>query len=389
MKISDQNLSFSAEHFAQARTHRERVHETYQNGQLASRETQIESIGFKSHQLINRSQSALSQTVLNLQNNPLREDLLLANQQAVNQNQIDSTAALSDQIKLPGELIKMIEAIEAVMERLTGKPFRLDVFGYTPEDRPVENRQDTVAWNPLNLAQQSAQFNIEEAMSANTIQGERWTLNTSHYEEEYSDFNAQGHVQTEDGRSIAFDFNAQMHRQFASQISIERVEGLVVKDPLVVNFGGSPASLTIDKVEFDIDSDGEKDRISFVNPGSGFLAYDKNGDGTINNGTELFGAKTGDGFTELSQYDSDGNGWIDENDPIFSQLQIWHKDANGFEQLQGLLELNIGAIALKNIETPFALKDQNNDQHGQVVSSGIFLHETGQAGSVQQIDLVV
>ena len=41
--------------------------------------------------------------------------------------------------------------------------------------------------------------------------------------------------------------------------------------------------------------------------GSGYLALDKNGDGTINDGSELFGTRNGDGFADLAQYDEDGN----------------------------------------------------------------------------------
>ena len=169
----------------------------------------------------------------------------------------------------------------------------------------------------------------------------------------------------------------------------EQSKGFVLTDPLVVNFGGSPAQLTLDKIDFDLNSDGKKDRISFLEPGSGFLVLDKNGDGLVNDGQELFGTQSGNGFKDLAQYDIDKNGWIDESDPIFSQLQIWHRDQNGLEQLSGLLELNIGAIYLQSQETQFSFKDNQNNLQGQVVSSGIFIGEDRTVGSVQQIDLVV
>ena len=50
--------------------------------------------------------------------------------------------------------------------------------------------------------------------------------------------------------------------------------------------------------------------------GSGFLALDKDGNGKIDDGNELFGTKSSDGFGDLREYDSDGSGWIDENDEI-------------------------------------------------------------------------
>ena len=54
------------------------------------------------------------------------------------------------------------------------------------------------------------------------------------------------------------------------------------------------------KFKFDIDSDGKVDEISFVGKSSGFLALDKNEDGKINDGSELFGTKSGDGFSDLA-----------------------------------------------------------------------------------------
>ena len=56
---------------------------------------------------------------------------------------------------------------------------------------------------------------------------------------------------------------------------------------------------------FDLDADGKEEEISVLN-GSGYLALDKNGDGTINDGSELFGTRNGDGFADLAQYDEDG-----------------------------------------------------------------------------------
>ena len=87
-------------------------------------------------------------------------------------------------------------------------------------------------------------------------------------------------------------------------------------------------------------------RISFVGPGSGFLALDQNGDGTVNDGSGLFGARTGNGFHELAAYDDDGNGWIDEGDSVYVGLRIWEKDAEGNDRLMALGKRGLGAIFL-------------------------------------------
>ena len=82
-------------------------------------------------------------------------------------------------------------------------------------------------------------------------------------------------------------------------------------DPLVINLDGNIAELSDQTFLFDLDGDGEMDEISELSAKSGFLALDKNGDGTINDGTELFGTRSGNGFQDLSAYDTDHNGFID------------------------------------------------------------------------------
>src|SRR6185295_8479743 len=135
-----------------------------------------------------------------------------------------------------------------------------------------------------------------------------------HSESERTSFQAQGVVETADGRSIKFAATLNLQREFQS--SSTTVQAGNTTDPLVVNFGGSSATLTAAKIAFDLNSDGKPENISFVTGGSGFLVLDRNGDGKATNGRELFGPQTGSGFAELASYDADGNGWIDEGDPV-------------------------------------------------------------------------
>ena len=122
--------------------------------------------------------------------------------------------------------------------------------------------------------------------------------------------------------------------------------------------------------------------------GSGYLALDKNGDGVINDGTELFGTVSGDGFADLAKYDSDGNGFIDEGDDIFFKLKIWTMDENGNEKLVSLKDKNVGAICLQNAATDFALTNNNNERKGMIRKTGFFLYEDGAVGSLQHVDVV-
>ena len=208
-------------------------------------------------------------------------------------------------------------------------------------------------------------------------------------ERESTRFEASGVVQTSDG-VIAFETEIAMSRE---RIDIDRFSlragDAKLVDPLVVNFAGTTAQLTDAKFGFDLNVDGEEEQISFVKSGSGFLVLDKNGDGVVNNGSELFGPTTGDGFAELADYDEDGDGWIDEQDSVFSRLMVWTKDASGASRLQGLLSLNVGAIYTGSASTPFTLEGGDTAADGVVKSTGVYLEEDGSGvGTVQQVDLV-
>lgn len=208
-------------------------------------------------------------------------------------------------------------------------------------------------------------------------------------EEENTQFYSSGTVKTADGRVIDFDIGMELSRSFQSQSNVKIDYGKAYMiDPLVINLEEGSAEVSEQKFLFDLDCDGELDNISMLAGLSGFLALDKNGDGIINDGSELFGAKSGDGFGELAVFDLDGNGWIDENDPVFDKLRIWTKDADGNDKLVGLGVAGVGAIYLGNIETQFSLNSQKDNQSlGAVRSTGIYLKENGQAGTIQHVDL--
>ena len=203
-------------------------------------------------------------------------------------------------------------------------------------------------------------------------------------------FASSGMVKTQDGRSIDFNIEVSMSRAFTSQINTLTTQNYIKTDPLVINLDTDIGSVTDQKFLFDLDSDGDEEEISFAGKDSGFLALDKNGDGRIGDGSELFGTKSGDGFKDLAAFDEDGNGWIDENDSIYSKLKVWTKDEDGNDYLINLKDADVGAIYLDNVDTQFSLKDGNNRLNGEIKKTGIYLHEsTGAAGTLNHIDLAV
>ena len=207
------------------------------------------------------------------------------------------------------------------------------------------------------------------------------------YERQEMSFTSDGTLTTEDGRKIDFSVELNLSKEFINEnnISIDADQRLV--DPLVINFDNSTTGLTNTKFSFDIDANGSPEQVSFVTKGSGLLAVDLNDDGKINNGIELFGPKTGDGFADLSSYDADGNNWIDENDPIYDKLRIWTKDPDGKDNLFALGAKGIGAIYLGNVSTDYNISDSPDDVQGVLKKTGIFVKEDGTVGTVQDVDL--
>ena len=209
------------------------------------------------------------------------------------------------------------------------------------------------------------------------------------YEQETTAFQTTGSVVTADGRTLDFNLEFQMSREFASyyeeSVSLENARFL---DPLVINLDTNVASVSDQKFFFDLDADGKEESISGLHPGSGYLALDINGNGIIDDGKELFGTTSGDGFLDLAKYDDDGNGWIDEKDAIFEKLLIWATDENGNSELYHLKEKDVGALYLGRVSTEHSLNDPlTNRANGVIRSSGLFLYENGTAGTLQQLDL--
>lgn len=267
--------------------------------------------------------------------------------------------------------------LQEMIERITGKKIKI------LNTQDIEGLQKNSDVDVLEGNQENSDILDVNDDLAGTI----YDYYESHHEYETSEFTSEGVVQTEDGREIDISIKLNLSREFYSENSLQVRTGTALKDPLVLNFDGNSVGLTERNFEFDIDADGKTDQIAFANTHSGLLALDRNNDGKVNDGTELFGAISGDGFGELSEFDKDTNGWIDENDSIYDNLRIWMKVGED-QQLVGLGEKGIGAIYLGNVATPFLLKDENNVIEAKVRNSGIFLNEDGTAGTVQQIDLV-
>lgn len=288
--------------------------------------------------------------------------------------QSDPVSAADDAAESDPRLSMLIRMIEF----LTGRPVKLmrldDLTDPNAGGNTPAATADGASPSPAN---QRAGFGIAYDYQAN------------YSEYEQTSFAANGVVRTADGREISFALDFNMERSYGETISESfRAGDAVLKDPLVLDFAGPSAALSNVRFSFDLDADGTKEEVPLAG-GSGFLAFDRNGNGRIDDGRELFGPTSGDGFSELAELDSDANGWLDENDAAFSRLSVWTPDAKGAGKLSSLATAGVGALYLGRVATPFSLNNAANETLGVMRASSIYLREDGGVGSVSQIDLSV
>jgi hypothetical protein len=194
---------------------------------------------------------------------------------------------------------------------------------------------------------------------------------------------------------FAFD-EAGIHLDFAKKAT----QGSIARmDPLAFDLGGFHGIDTTGKdngVLFDHNADGVKNGTGWVREYDAWLALDKDGNGSIDSGRELFGVDTikrdghfaQNGFDALADWDVNADGVIDAQDEIFTELRLW-RDLNqdGISQSEELLtlsDLNIASINLQNKK-----ENTNLDGTGNVQSAtGSYTRTDGSTGLVGNLEVV-
>jgi len=290
----------------------------------------------------------------------------------------------------------VVDQVRSLLELLTGREVKI----LDPDDLAVDLDGDGKA-EDLAEAAERAEEATEEAKARKLKEDaareaerhvDEWKLaveiDETYIERESTSFRASGTVETADGRRIDLHLELELNREVRVERHFRLSAEKKLSDPLVLDLDGVRARLSGETVELDLDGDGEVERVPFPGGGSPFLVLDRDGDGRVTDGSELFGPRSGDGFAELARLDADGNGWIDEGDPAWDRLRLWLGRGPDGDRLVGLSDAGVGAIWLGHAATPFRLDGPDLAQLGEVRATGIFLREDGTAGTVRQLDLV-
>ncbi len=154
-------------------------------------------------------------------------------------------------------------------------------------------------------------------------------------------------------------------------------EGWCFYSPIVLDLdkdGVETTSLT-DGSYFDHDANGFAEQTGWASADDGLLAWDKNGDGIINDGAELFNdpfnyPQTTNAFQVLAALDDNQDGKIDANDAVWSQLKVWQDyDGNGYSAADELWSLSdLGITSINTGYTDSSYVDANGNEHRQVGS---------------------
>jgi len=151
-----------------------------------------------------------------------------------------------------------------------------------------------------------------------------------------------------------------------------------LSDPLILDLDGNGIQTTRleNGIEFDINADGKIEKTSFVSGNDAFLSYDKNGNGIIDNGSELFGDQNGakNGYEELAKYDSNQDGLINSNDEVYQQLLLVSLDEHSQIKTQKLSE------KISEIDLNYQQQMKQINQYDLIAQQGNFTDKNGNKG---------
>jgi hypothetical protein len=162
--------------------------------------------------------------------------------------------------------------------------------------------------------------------------------------------------------------------------------------PVLLDLRGSGRIDTVnlnDGVYYDYDGDGFAEATGWVSPDAGILVMDRNGNGVLDNGSELFGSLTplpdgqpaADGFEALAALDGNHDGKIDAQDGAYSQLMVW-ANSGGEENWQAGQLFSLPQLGITSIDLNWTTVNTTDAQGNIELYAGSFQWNDGTTGLI-------
>lgn len=166
------------------------------------------------------------------------------------------------------------------------------------------------------------------------------------------------------------------------------------KSPLILDLDGDGVETLALSAGIQFDHDGNRfaELTGWAGADDGLLVWDRNGNGAIDDGSELFGNKTllsdgttaANGFAALADLDTNLDGIIDSNDASFDQLMVWRdSDSNGVVSAGELLTLADAGVA--SLITGYTAQNVTDDQGNAHLQAGQYIGTDGNTHTMDDV----
>jgi len=304
-----------------------------------------------------------------------------------NAKQIISSQGEIEQVTYERPQEIKLQLMILVLESFLGRALDISDFSFNSDKQHSSKEKVNGTLSSINDIFSAPSAELINIDGQSFQQGDLLSVEQWRSHEQHLNYQVQGVFNVND-QELSLDYNFALSSEQVSYSKIE-VSAAALKDPIIVQFGSQGLGNIKGQQDFAINQDNTLDSLPIFSGDVGYLVYDKNNNQQADNGNELFGPTTGQGFTELAQLDSNNNGFIDPDDQQFEQLYLWQPngDIDQIEQLLSLAEAKIQAISLSAISTPFDFYDQQGEIQAQLRLSSFAISESGNGRGVHQIDV--